>query len=58
MAAKFWEITADSVDQCYLCILTILNFSYFPFWFCGLDLVSDGLCICFTSEKAEINHYF
>ena len=28
-----------------LCILTICNFSYFPFWFWVLDLGSD----CFSS---------
>ena len=26
---------------CSLCILTICNISYFPFWFCRLDLGSD-----------------
>ena len=30
---------------CSLCILTLCNFSYFPFWFSGLDLGSD----CFSS---------
>ena len=30
---------------CSLCILTICNISYFPFWFRGLDLGSD----CFSS---------
>ena len=30
---------------CSLCILTLCHFSYFPFWFWGLDLGSD----CFSS---------
>ena len=30
---------------CSICILTIYNFSHFPFWFLGLDLGSD----CFSS---------
>ena len=30
---------------CSLCLLTISNFSYFPFWFSGLGLGSD----CFSS---------
>ena len=30
---------------CSLCNLTICHFSYFPFWFRGLDLGSD----CFRS---------
>ena len=34
---------------CSLCILTICNISYFPFWFEGLDLGSYCLsCILFT----------
>ena len=36
---------------CVLCIVTICNLSYFPFWFLGLDLGSDCfpvLCIIFT----------
>ena len=37
---------AHLVDHMFsLYILTICNFSYFPFWFCGLDLGSD----CFGS---------
>ena len=28
---------------CSLCVLTICNSSYFPFWFRGLDLGSDCL---------------
>ena len=31
---------------CSVCILTICNFSYFKFWFRGLDLGSD----CFSSD--------
>ena len=44
--ATFWERADHSVDHtnvCSLCILTICKFSYFPFWFLGLDLGSDYL---------------
>ena len=34
---------------CSLCILTICNFSYFPFCIRGLELGSDYFCILFTS---------
>ena len=37
---------------CSPCIFTICNICYFPFWFCGLDLVLIAsvpvLCILFT----------
>ena len=42
--ATFREIAAHSVDMFSL-YLTFCNFSYFPFWFSGLDLGSD----CFSA---------
>ena len=33
----FWKIAAHSVDHMFSCILNILNISYFPFWFLGMD---------------------
>ena len=38
--ANFWERASPSII-CSLHILTICNFSYFPFWFLGWDLGSD-----------------
>ena len=45
LVATFWEIAAHSVDHMFFFIMTICNFSYFPFLFLGLDLGSD----CFSS---------
>ena len=39
------HLLGNSCSLGSLCILTICNFSYFPFWFLGLDLGSD----CFSS---------
>ena len=38
-----WLLTRLTI--CSLCIWTICNFSYFPFWVLALDLGSD----CFSS---------
>ena len=43
----FGKYLLTRLTICSLCILTICNFSYFPFWFWGLDLGSD-ICIRFT----------
>ena len=38
---SFGEELLTRLTICSLCILTICNFSYLPFWFLGLDLGSD-----------------
>ena len=52
--ATFWKIAANSVDIFSLCILTICNFSYFPFRFWVLDLGSD----CFNSWILHTFYFF
>ena len=42
------------VSVCSLSILTICNFSYFPFWFFGLDLGSD----CFSSSSLHTFYFY
>ena len=42
--ATIWEIATHSVDR-ILTICNLVNFSYFTFWFLGLDLGSG----CFSS---------
>ena len=39
---------------CFICTLTICNFSYFPFLFWGLDLGSD----CFSSWSLYYFYFF
>ena len=39
---------------CSLCILTICNFSYSPFWDIGLDLASD----CFSTWSLHSFYFY
>ena len=39
---------------CSLCIFTIYNLRYFPFWFLGLDLDSD----CFSSWPLHTFNFY
>ena len=41
----FWKYLLTRLTICSLCILTICNISYLPFWFLGLGLCFD----CFGS---------
>ena len=49
--AIFWERTAPSVDLSSLCILTLCNFSYFPFWFWVLIVSVPDVGILFTFKQ-------
>ena len=46
----FWKELLTRLTTCSLCILTICNFSYFPFFEgdLGSDCFSSGHCILFT----------
>ena len=39
----FWKKLLNRLPICSLHVLTICYFSFFPFWFLGLDLGSDRL---------------
>ena len=54
--APFGKELLTLLTICSHCILTICNFSYFPFWFCGLDLGSD--CISSWSLYTLYTFYF
>ena len=49
----FWKLLPTRLAICFHCILSICNFSYFPFWFSEWDLSSD----C-SSSCSLLSHYF
>ena len=49
----FGKKMLNRLTICILCILTICNFSYFPFSFLGLDLGSD----CFSSRSLHTFYF-
>ena len=52
----FGEELLTRMAICSLCILTICNFSYFPFWFWVLDLGSDFFGIGFSQCLNVASH--
>ena len=50
----FWKELLTRLNICSLCILTICNFSYFPFWFRGLELGSN--CFSYFLQHITKNH--
>ena len=54
LSGHLLERAAHSVDHMFSCILAICNFSYFRFWFLGLDLGSD----CFSSWSVHTYYFY
>ena len=54
VSMTFHHMCIHGVTICSLCILTICNFSYFPFWFLVLDLGTDR----FSSWSLHTFYFF